>query len=414
MSYLIKKNLHCRICNSEKLDKIISLGSTPLANSFLQQKDFSHEKSFPLEVYFCSNCHLAQLIDIVSKTHLFSDYVYFYSKMPTASDHFTRYTNDVMKRFITNPKKELVLEFGSNDGILLKAFQEKGCKRVLGIDPAKNIVKVANENGIPTIADFFSYAQAKKISKTHGKAKVIIANNTVAHINDLHDMMKGIQQVLDSEGVFIFEAPYLIDMFENLAYDSIYHEHLSYLAISPLDYLFKMYSMEIFDVELVERQGISIRVFVSRSNSRTVTKNVDKLRSKEKKLGLDTIKNYYALANKIEKSKNKLHKLLSDLKKKKLILAAYGSPARGNTVLNYCNIGPNILDFATEELPSKIGYYTPGMHIPVISIDAARKSPPDYYLLLAWNYTDAIIKKEKAFLENGGKFIIPVEGVKIL
>lgn len=414
MPYLIKKNEQCRICNSKELEKVLSLGNTPLANSFLKKEDFRKERSFPLEVYFCSKCHLVQLIDVVSKSHLFSDYVYFYSKMPTASDHFTQYTKDVIKRFINNPSKDLVLEFGSNDGILLKAFQEKGCKRVLGVDPAKNIAKVANENGIPTIADFFSFAQAKKILKTHGKAKVIIANNTVAHINDLHDMVKGIQHVLDSEGVFIFEAPYLIDMFENLAYDSIYHEHLSYLAISPLMHLFKMYNMKIFDVQVVQRQGFSIRVFVSRADQYVVSQSVAELLKKEKKMGLDKKKSYYALAKKVEKSKVKLRKLLLDLKKKKLKIAAYGSPARGNTVLNYCEIGRDFLDFATEELPSKIGFLTPGMHIPVISIDEARNNPPHYYLLLAWNYKDAILKKEKAFIKKGGRFIIPVEGVKVI
>jgi hypothetical protein len=414
MSDIIKKNSKCRICGSKKLKKFLSLGKTPLANSFLKKQAFNKEKYFPLEVYFCENCYLSQLVDIVDKEKLFSQYVYFYSKMPTASQHFTTYTKDVIKRFVTNPKKELVLEFGSNDGILLKAFKENGCVNVLGVDPAKNIAKVANENGIPTIADFFSEKLAKKVSKSHGKAKVIIANNTVAHINDLQDMMKGIVAVLDNNGVFIFEAPYLIDMFENLAFDSIYHEHLSYLSISPLVYLFKLYGMEIFDVEITQRQGQSIRVFVSRSGQYQVTKNVGKLLSKEKKMGFDKIKSYRLLAQNVEKSKKKLQKLLTDLKKKKHTISAYGAPARGNTILNYCNIDNSLLDFATEELPSKIGFYTPGTHIPVISIEEARKKHPDFYLMLAWDYKDAILKKEKAFLKKGGKFIIPVENVKVI
>jgi hypothetical protein len=414
MSYIINKNTQCRICKSKKLEKIISLGKTPLANAFLKKQAFRNEKTFPLEVFFCKECHLAQLIHIVNKKQLFSKYVYFYSKMPTASTHFTHYTKEVMKRFIDNPKEDLVVEFGSNDGILLKAFQDNGCKRVLGIDPAKNIAKVANDNGIPTIADFFSLTQAKKIVKTHGKAKAIIANNTVAHINDLHDMTKGVLHLLDTKGAFVFEAPYLMDMFENLAYDSIYHEHLSYLAISPLQYLFKMYDLEIFDVQIVERQGVSIRVFVARSGAYLVNEIVDKLIKKEKKSGFDKVSSYFSLAKKIEKSKDKLVKLLVSLKKKHKKIAAYGSPARGNTVLNYCHIGPDLLDFATEELPSKIGFCTPGMHIPVISIEEARKNLPDYYVMLAWNYKNAILTKESTFVNHGGKFIIPVEGVKIV
>lgn len=414
MLNIIRKNTLCRICRSEKLKKIISLGKTPLANFFLKKQAFGKEKIFPLEVYFCENCHLSQLVDIVDKKLLFSQYVYFYSKMPTASSHFTNYSKDVIKKFINNQSQELVLEFGSNDGILLKSFQENGCVRVLGVDPAKNIAKVANNNGIPTIADFFSCSLAKKILKTHGKAKVIIANNTVAHINDLQDMTKGIIEVLDNNGVFIFEAPYLMDMFENLAYDSIYHEHLSYLSISPLVYLFKSHGMEVFDVEITQRQGHSIRVFVSRPHQYAISDNVSNLLKKEKMMGLDKIKNYYNLAKKIERSKGKLHKIISDLKKKKKRIAAYGAPARGNTVLNYCKIGHNFIDFATEELKTKIGFYTPGTHIPVISIEQARKNPPDFYLMLAWDYKDAILKKEKEYLNRGGKFIIPVEGVKIV
>lgn len=413
MSKLIKRNSQCRICGSKKLDKFLSLGNTPLANSFLKKEDFPKEKWFPLEVYFCNNCYLSQLVDIVDKKHLFFQYVYFYSLMPQASRHFSNYAKDLIKKFIGDPKRDLVLEFGSNDGLLLKAFQENGCMKILGVDPAKNIAQVANRIGVPTIDNFFSYALAKKISKKYGKAKIIVANNTVAHINDLHDMARGVMRVLEGDGVFVFEAPYLVDMFENIAFDSIYHEHLSYLTVSPLVYLFKQYNMDVFDVELVRRQGNSIRVFVCSSKKRPTSSNVKKLLNKEKKMSLHRIKTYHALVKKIDKSKNKLNKILTGLKSKGFRIAAYGSPARGNTILNYCKIGPNILDFATEELKSKIGLYTPGMHIPVISINRARKSPPDYYLLLAWDYKDSVLKKEKAFINRGGKFIIPVEGVKI-
>jgi hypothetical protein len=414
MPYLITRNESCRICGSKELKKVLSLGKTPLANSFLKKEEFNKEKTFPLEVYFCTKCNLAQLVDIVSKKRLFTEYVYFYSKMPTAGDHFTRYTKDVKRRFVSDPQKDLIFEFGSNDGILLKAFKQNGCSRILGVDPARNIAKVANENGVPTIADFFSYSLAKKIAKKYGNAKVIIANNTVAHINDLQDMMKGILQVLAMDGVFIFEAPYLIDMFENLAYDSIYHEHLSYLAITPLVYLFSLYGMDVFDVEIVQRQGMSIRVFTARKGKYPISDKVSELLKKEKRMQLDKVESYTTLAKKVEKSKIKLHKLLKKLKNENNMLAGYGSPARGNTVLNYCNIGTDMLDYVTEELPSKIGLNTPGTHIPVISISEARKKAPDYFLLLAWNYKDAILKKEKAIVKHGCKFIIPVEGVKIV
>ncbi len=383
------------------------MGETPLANAFLKKEDFDKEKTYPLRVYFCNNCHLAQLLDIVDKKVLFSDYVYFYSVMPQAPQHFISYSNDVIKRFVTDPKKDLVVEFGSNDGLLLKAFQENGCSRVLGIDPAENIAKVANERGIPTIANFFSSTLASKISAEQGKARVIVANNVVAHINDICDMVGGVEKFLDDKGAFIFEAPYLMDMFENLAYDSIYHEHVSFLAVAPLVFLFKQFAMDVFDVQEVNRQGNSIRTFVCRSGAYPISSNVKTLLEKEKSMGLDKIDSYRVLASRIAQSKVNLNNILGDLKKQGLTIAAYGSPARGNTRLNYCKIGPDVLEFTTEELTSKVGLYTPGTYIPVVHIDEARKNPPDYYLMLAWPYKDAILKKEQAFLNSGGKFIIP-------
>jgi len=408
MSDDITRNSKCRICSSANLEEIISLDETPLANSFLKMEDFVKEKSYPLRVYFCHNCHLAQLLDIVDKKILFSDYVYFYSVMPQAPQHFVSYSNDVIKRFITDLEKELVLEFGSNDGLLLKAFQENGCRQVLGIDPAENIAKFANEHGIPTLPKFFTNALASEIMTTHGKAKVILANNVVAHINDIQDMTKAVNLLLADKGAFIFEAPYLIDMFENLAYDSIYHEHLSYLAVTPLVYLFKQFGMDVFDIQVVNRQGNSIRTFVCHSGVYPISANVATLLKKEEILGLAKIDSYRALASRIAQSKINLVNILKDLKRQGFTIAGYGSPARGNTCLNYCKIGSDLMEFTTEELTSKVGLYTPGMHLPVLHINEARQNPPDYYLMLAWPYKDAILKKEQEFLKNGGKFIIPI------
>lgn len=390
------------------------MGKTPPANAFLVARDFKKEKYYPLRVGFCEDCNLVQLLDVVDKKRLFSHYVYFYSAMPAASNHFTAYTDQITQRFIRNRKKDLIVEIGSNDGLLLEAFQRKGCARVLGIDPAKNIAKVANERGVPTVAKFFSEKLGKQISKKHGKAGVVIGNNVVAHIDDLHDAVRGVDALLGAGGVFVFEAPYLMDMFENLAYDSIYHEHLSYLAIRPLMHLFRQYGMDIFDVQLFHRQGNSIRVFVCRSGTHPIQNSVKAFLNKEKRARLDRIASYRALAKRIEASKKKLSSILVSLKQKNFSIAAYGAPARGNTLLNYCKIGRDILNFATEELPSKVGLDSPGMHVPVIHIDTARKTPPDYYLMLAWNYKDQIVAKEAEFVKKGGKFIIPVGGIQII
>lgn len=408
MSTSVEKRTECRICKSKKLEKFLSLGKTPPANAFIPKKEFKWEKFFPLEVAWCRTCNLVQLLHVVDKDVLFSHYVYFYSAMPAATNHFGGYTKDLMARFVKDPKRDLIFELGSNDGLLLKSFQEHGCKRVLGVDPAKNIAAYANQQGVSTIADFFSESLAKNIAAKHGKAAVMIGNNVVAHIDDLHDMIRGIDALLDPKGVFVFEAPYLLDMFENLAYDSIYHEHLSYLSVRPLIYFLKKNNMEIFDVQLTHRQGNSIRVFTGRKGAHAVLPSVKALTEKEKKLGLHTIAAYRKLAKRIQASKQSLRKILLSLKKKKFSIAAYGAPARGNTLLNYCRLGTNILDFATEELPLKIGLFSPGMHLPVKNITDARKNPPDLYVMLAWNYEQQIIEKESGFLANGGKFIIPI------
>lgn len=414
MSGVLKHNTQCRICGSTELEEFLSLGETPLANDFVRAEDFKDEQSFPLRAFFCRECHLAQLVDIVDKKRLFSQYVYFYSGMPASPKHFVAYAQDVMTRFVQDPATERIVEIGSNDGLLLRAFQEQGARVVLGVDPATNITHVANTRGIPTINDFFGKDIALTIRNAGGKAKVMIGNNVVAHIDNLHDLMGGITELLDQKGVFIFQAPYLVDMFENLAYDTIYHEHVSFLAIAPLVRLFKQYGMDVFDVQTFNIQGNSIRVFTCRSGEYPISGRVQELLDKEKSLGMDKVESYHALAAKVQASKEELLELLRDLKQKGASIAAYGAPAKGNTLLNYCKIGPDILDFATEELASKIGLYSPGMHVPVKHINEARKNPPDYYLMLAWNYKDQIMEKEAEYVKKGGKFIIPIGGIRIV
>lgn len=397
----------CRICQKTDLIEFLDLGETALANSFLSKGDLDkQEDKFPLRVLFCQNCKLSQLGEVVSPKVMFKDYLYFSSGMPVLPQHFKDYAGYVVGEFIEN-KDDLVVEIGSNDGMLLLAIKEKGV-RILGVDPALNIAEIANNRGVETIADFFSENIASTIVNLYGNAKVIIGNNVVAHINDHHDLVKGIQKLLKKDGAFVFEAPYLIDMFENLAFDTIYHEHLSYLSITPLVELFKVYGMEIFDVKIYPVQGNSIRVFVGNIGEYTVLPSVAECLDKEKLLGLDNIKSYHSLAFKILQLKEKIRSTLLGLKKIKKRIAGYGAPAKGNTLLAYFGIGSDILEYATEGLPSKINLYTPGTHIPVVDIEVARKDPPDYYLMLAWNYKDAILLKEQQFLNGGGKFIMPI------
>jgi len=403
----------CRICGSSRLKLFLDLGKTPLANAFVQKKDIKDEEQrYPLRVLFCETCNLCQLQHIIDPQTLFSHYVYFSSPMPQLSGYFSKYIDEAITRFIPS-KKGRVVEIGSNDGILLAEVKKYGIK-VLGVDPAKNIALVANVRGIPTIPDFFSNRLAHKIVKTYGRANMVIANNVVAHINDHHDLIQGVKTLLHEDGVFIFEAPYLIDMFTNLSFDTIYHEHLSYLAVRPLMMLMDKYDMEIFDVQAHHVQGLSLRVFVGNRGKHKVSNSVSRFIEQELAMGLNSLNSYKKLAKQIASIKNKARRVLYKLKCKGSKISAYGAPAKGNTLLNYYDIGRDVLDYATEELPSKIGMFTPGTHIPIIDIKNARKIPPDFFLLLAWNYKDAILKKEEKYLTSGGKFIIPIGKVEIV
>ena len=397
----------CRMCGSDKLHQFLDLGIQPLANSFVKKEDLDQpEEKYPLEVYWCERCSLAQLIHVVSPEILFRDYVYFSTAMPKLSNHFKDYAKDAVKRFVSK-EGQLVVEIGSNDGVLLKTIQDTGV-RVLGVDPAKNIATIANERGIETIPEFFNEPLAKGIRESRGVARIIIGNNVVAHIDNHLDLLRGALALLDEDGVFIFEAPYLIDMFDNLTFDTVYHEHLSYLAVRPLVSFFAANGLEVFDARTSPVQGVSLRMYAGRPGRHPISPSVRDLQEAEKRRGLDTLEPYQALARRIQDLKEDVRKELLNLKKSGKRLAGYGAPAKGNTLLNYYDIGPDMLDYVTETLPSKIGLYTPGMHIPVIHIDEARKNPPDAYLLLAWNYQKAILEQEEAFLKSGGTFVVPI------
>jgi len=398
-------NSTCRICKGTNLTKVIDLGQQPLANAFLRQEDLARqEEKFPLEVHFCQNCNLAQLVHVVDKEKLFRDYIYFSSGMPRLSDHFKMYAEDIIGRFLK--PQDLVVEIGSNDGILLAHFSAKGF-RVLGVDPAVNIAPVAEKSGVRTITDFWSEAVAKNIAKEEGGAKAIVGNNVVAHINDYDELCRGVKSLLHKDGVFIFEAPYLVDMFLNLTFDTIYHEHLSFLAVRPLQKLFARFGLEIFEVKVVSAQGQSIRVFVGHKGARAIHESVQACVRQELELGLDKTESYLVLAKKIEESKEKVRKIVYDLKSQGKKIAAYGAPAKGNTLLNYFNVGADVLEFAMDELPSKQGLYTPGKHVLAVDKAYANSHIPDYYLLLAWNYLKVILEKENEYIENGGAFILP-------
>lgn len=414
MTNTVRKITFCRACHNTHLEKVFSFGPTPLANAFLRSYQLDEPESyFPLDVYFCADCHLLQLGHVVSPELLFKDYVYVSSTSPAFVAHFRRYAERVIKRF-TLTKNLLVVDIGSNDGILLKPFKVLGVS-ILGIEPAENIARRANAQGIPTLAKFFSSSVARQIVPRYGQAAVITANNVFAHIDDLDDVIKGVKILLYTNGVFIIEVPYLIDFLTKNFFDLVYHEHLSYFSVAALQTLFHRLGMEIFDVQKVSVHGGSVRIFVKKNDGRhAVRKSVVKFLKLEEKMKLEDVNTYRRFAQKILINKAKLLQLLVGLKTRGFSIAGYGAPAKGNTLLNYFSIGPDLLDFIADDSPFKQGLFTPGQHIPVVSSDTLRIKKPDYLLILAWNFAGQIIDKVRTYKESASKFIIPVPRPRVV
>lgn len=399
---------YCRLCKAKNLKRVLDLGESPLPNALLKKSQLTKpEPIFPLKVNFCTNCGQLQLSHVVPPELMFINYAYVSSTSPVMVDHFEKYAKLVFKK-LKLKRGNLVVEIGSNDGVLLKNFKKLGAK-VLGIDPARNIAALATKEGVPTLPHFFSARLAKQVAKKYGKAKVITGNNVFAHIHDLDEVVKSVKELLDESGVFIIEFPYLVDFLDNNVFDSIYHEHLSYLSVRPLDKFFKSFGMQIFDCERTPVQGGSIRIFVKKQGGKyKLTKNVTNLLDLEGEKGLDRIQTYLKFAKKVEKSKKYLNNLLEKLKKQNKKIVGYGAPGRSTTLLNYFGINNKILGYIVDDNPHKIGLYTPGTHIPIFAISQIQKTNPDYLLILSWNFAQPIIKKMDSYKKSGGSFIIPI------
>ncbi len=408
MNSLVSIRTTCRICKHKKLFNFITLDKTPLADLFVKNvKDKEHK--FPLDVKVCPKCFLVQLVDEVNPKLLFGqDYAFYTGGSPASIGYFEAYAEAVMQRF-PKQSKQFVVEVASNDGTLLKPFITKGYK-ALGIDPAKNVTDAANANGIPTINDFFNKRSANDVVTNAGKAGIIIANNVIAHVNDLYDFISGIKYLLDENGVFIFECQYFPYLLFNNQFDNIYHEHQSFFSLYPLLKLLEQFDLEAFDVEEHNTQGGSIRLFVAHKGKQKIENRLLNAIENEIHMGITNINTYLGFQARVNYIKIKLVQLLKDLKSQNKKIAGYGASAKSNTLLNYCNIGTNYLDYIVDKTPYKYGLYSPGKHIEVISQEEEikRGEKPDYYLLLVWNYAEKIIQKEKEFIKNGGKFIIPI------
>ncbi|MFH1653988.1 MAG: class I SAM-dependent methyltransferase [Pseudomonadota bacterium] len=404
----------CRMCKSDKLTLFLDLGFTPPADSFLSKDELQKEETYyPLQVFMCETCGLAQLGYVVPKDVLYrNDYPYESSMTSTGRKHWGKFAADVSKK-IKLCEDDLVVDIGSNVGVLLLSFKNCGA-RVLGVDPAENIVKIANKNGIDTVCDFFGVQAAERIVKEKGQAKVITGTNVFAHIDDLDDLMKGVNILLRKDGMFVFEVPYLVNLICNNEYDTIYHEHLSYISVKPLIKFFDRFDMEIFDIIESHIHGGSIRVFVNNRSMRHVSVKVQDLLKEEERISLYSKETLLDFAARVSFNRSTLFEMLFSLNKSGKKIVAVSAPAKGMTLLNYCNIDGNLIDFVTEKSTLKIGRYTPGKHIPVVPDSELVSAGADYALLLAWNFADEIIRNLDNYRRKGGKFIIPIPMPKIV
>ena len=406
--------MKCRICGNESLKNFLSLGKMPLANSFLSKQELTQdEKSFPLETCFCGNCKLVQLSYVVPAEMMFKNYVYVSSTTNTFKVHFTKMAEDISRNFTLN-EDSLAVDIGSNDGILLKGFQRMKVQTI-GVEPAVNIAAIAEQNGVETINDFFGEASVNEIIRRKGQADVVTATNVFAHVNDIHDFVANVKSLLKKDGIFVIEVPYLVTMFEKMLFDTIYHEHLSYFSLTSLNHFFGMLGMQVFDVQNVDSHGGSLRVFVEKNDGKfKINPSVTAMLKNEKEFGVDNFALYKQFADKVYNTRHNLVMCLKDLKGKGNAIAAYGAPAKGNTLLNFCQIGTEYISYVVDDNPLKIGLYTPGMHIPVVSSKNLEEQKPDYILILAWNFAKEIMEKTKKLEDGGVKFIIPLPEVVVL
>ncbi len=402
----------CRVCGGRDFDRFLDLGTTPLANAFVEPARAAEpELRFPLEVLRCERCGLVQLSVVVSPDLLFRRYLYATSASAPMVEHFTRLADEVVRRFA--PPGSLVVEIGSNDGALLRPLRERGAN-VLGIEPAHNLGALANAEGLETWEEFFSTRVARRIVNDRGNPKVVLANNVLAHVDDLHELVAALDLVLDADAVFIAEVPFVGDLLDRVEYDTIYHEHLSYFAIAPLEALFKSVGLELFDVRRLTTHGGSIRIHVGRRGLHAGTPDLEAARAAERSAGLNAGAPYARFASGVAASRDALHGLIGELRSDHRGLAAVGATAKSCTLLNYCGIGAESIAFVADSTPLKHGLLTPGTHIPVRPESALLEELPEYALMLAWNYADAIMRRHADYIARGGRFIHPIPLARLM
>ncbi|MGE3480685.1 MAG: methyltransferase domain-containing protein [Gammaproteobacteria bacterium] len=406
--------LSCRFCREPLQRSFADLGMSPVANSYVKP-DALHrmEPFYPLHAYVCESCFLVQLEEFQSPSEIFGDYAYFSSYSESWLRHARNYSIETMKRFGIDAQWQVV-EIASNDGYLLRNFREAGVP-VLGIEPAENVAKVAQEAGIPSVVKFFGTRTAAELVEQGIRADLLIGNNVLAHVPDLNDFVGGLKLLLSRRGVITMEFPHLLRLMEENQFDTIYHEHFSYFSFITVERVFAGHGLTIFDVQELPTHGGSLRIYARHDDdaARPVDENVRRMRQEEERRGFSRPETYSSFSEQVRETKRKLLDFLIDAKRDGRSVVGYGAPAKGNTLLNYCGIRTDFLDYTVDLSPHKQGLYLPGTRIPIHSPEKIKETRPDYVLILPWNLKDEIIKQMGHIRAWGGRFVVPIPEVII-
>ena len=408
----MKKN--CRFCETPLEQVFVDLGMSPLCESFLPSDQLDQmEPFYPLQVYVCGNCFLVQLREYVAPERLFSDYAYFSSYSDSWLAHAKRYTGQMIERFGIG-EKSLVVELASNDGYLLQYFVEKGVP-VLGIEPAANVAAVAVKKGVPSLVKFFGRETARELAAEGQQADLLLGNNVLAQVPDLNDFVAGMKILLKPNGVINMEFPHLQRLMEENQFDTIYHEHFSYFSFVTAEKIFGAHGITLFDVEELPTHGGSLRIYGRHAEdaSKPVSGRVTELRAREEAAGTTRLGTYSRFAEQVKETKRKLLEFLIAAKRNGKKIVGYGAPGKGNTLLNYCAIRTDFLDYTVDRNPYKHGRFLPGTHVPIFPPDRIRETKPDFLLILPWNLKDEIIKQNAFIREWGGKFVVPIPEIQV-
>jgi SAM-dependent methyltransferase len=408
------KTPQCRSCGADLHTTFVDLGFSPLSNSYVpfDTADII-EPFYPLHAYVCERCFLVQLEAFETAERIFSDYAYFSSYSDSWLAHSKHYAREAADRLNLGPES-LVVEAASNDGYLLQYFKERNIG-VLGVEPAKNVAVVARERGIPTECVFLGRDSGKALQAKYGTADLVVANNVIAHVPDVHDFFGGITQLLGERGTFTVEFPHLIQLIAGVEFDTIYHEHFSYYSLYSLERLIESHGLAVYDVEKLPTHGGSLRVWMTKSADRMAeSEAVCALRAEERDFGISDLSVYKAFAGKVAARKREFLRFLIAVKEDGKTLAGYGAPAKGNTLLNYCGVRSDFIDYTVDRNPAKQQTYLPGTRIPVYAPERLRETKPDFVVILPWNLRAEIVEQIGWIRDWGGRFVVPMPRVEVL